>query len=81
MAENSNKCFSFSVLGWGPRVIYNSDVLEKLRPAMEFQKPQFEFHTFLLFFTPPPISDIVWFFAFFYKYTLSNINVQYCIYV
>ena len=59
MSENS-KCFSFSVLGWGHRVIYKSDILEKLRPPMGFQKSKFEFHTFLLLFDPtPPISDIV----------------------
>ena len=26
------KCFNFSFLGWGLKVIYNSDIFEKLRP-------------------------------------------------
>ena len=63
MSENS-KCFSFSVLGWGHRVIYNSDILEKLRPPMGFQKSHFEFHTFLF----QTLSEI---FAFF-KYDASS---------
>ena len=28
------KCFDFSILGWGLRVTYNSDIFEKLRPPL-----------------------------------------------
>ena len=47
------RLFSFSILGYGLRVTYNSDIFEKLRPPMGFQMSEFEFQTFLC--SPPPL--------------------------
>ena len=58
MEKGPIKTISFSFLGWGLRVTYNSDIFEKLRSPMGFQMSEFEFPTFLFVFAPS-IWDIV----------------------
>ena len=46
------KCSNFSFLGWGLRVIYNSDIFEKSRPTpLGFKSSQIENVIFLFVFS------------------------------
>ena len=49
--------FSFSFLGWGLNIIYNSDIFEKFRPPLSvFKCPNLNFRHFCFcFWSPPPL--------------------------
>ena len=43
------KCFYFYILGWGPKLTYDSDIFLKLRLPMGFQDSQLKIRS------PPPL--------------------------
>ena len=53
---------SFTFLGWGLRVVYNSDSFEKSRPHPGFKK---FLNLIWKFFGPLPIGKYVWIFLYF----------------